>query len=301
MEAMAASVTSSAQQRTCPRLRRNCSTPSPSLRRRPKRWAVACSASVPDADVVDLFDAAKLTVDRFVKSGMVVGLGSGPASALAIQYLGARLRRGSLTGIVGITSSVLSASEADMAGMQVSSYQEGTKIDFAFTDADVIEEGTLAAVIGRRKIENGESSFTVDKAMLKSAGKLAFIVGTDKYVTGIEGSIPVLVKTVRKSSGTSEQFVLSNVHKERNRSFQGNWIDTAEEIDDLFLGDAEVWRRPSFGTAGPLGGDHPLVTKEGHHMLDVIFTTPIEDLGKVAEGLDKIAGVVDHGIISSIQ
>jgi hypothetical protein len=37
------------------------------------------------------------------------------------------------------------------------------QMDFAFTDADVIEEGTLAAVIGRRKIENGEPSFTVDK------------------------------------------------------------------------------------------------------------------------------------------
>jgi len=43
-------------------------------------------------------------VDKFVSSGMVVGLGSGPASALAIQYLGTRLRRGSLTGISAVTS-----------------------------------------------------------------------------------------------------------------------------------------------------------------------------------------------------
>jgi len=216
---------------------------------------------------------------------------------------------------------VLSASEADKAGIQVSSYQEGIRIDFAFTDAEVIEEGTLAAVIGRRKTESGEPSFMDEKAMAKSAEKLAFIFVNDNYVTGVEGSIPVLVKS-------------------------GNWIDTAEEIDDLFLGDAEVWRRPSFGTAGPLGGDHPLVTKEGHHVLDVIFTIPIPDLrmllarslqldislnpvtiysvksfffegiysvkalagrcdifvtGQVAEKLDKIAGVVDHGIICSNQ
>jgi ribose 5-phosphate isomerase A len=45
-----------------------------------------------------------LQVDKFVSSGMVVGLGSGPASALAIQYLGTRLRRGSLTGISAVTS-----------------------------------------------------------------------------------------------------------------------------------------------------------------------------------------------------
>lgn len=127
MEPMArACATSSSQLRPCPR--RNCKVRHvlryPLCRR--GRWALACSASaVDDADVVDLFDAAKLTVtspscsflaccsahvsrpyqvDRFVESGMVVGLGSGPASALAIQYLGTRLRRGSLTNIVGITS-----------------------------------------------------------------------------------------------------------------------------------------------------------------------------------------------------
>ncbi|PWZ24134.1 putative ribose-5-phosphate isomerase 4, chloroplastic [Zea mays] len=261
------------QLRPCPRrpLRKHCPPSSVPSRR------VACSASAADADVVDLFDAAKLTVDKFVTSGMVVGLGSGPASALAIQYLGTRLRRGSLTGITAVTSSVLSASEADKAGIRANSYQEGTQIDFAFTDAEAIEEGTLAAVIGRRKTESGEPSFMAEKAMAKSAHKLAFITGNDKYVTtGVEGSIPVLIKS-------------------------GNWIDTAEEIDDLFLGDAEVWRRPSFGTAGPLGGDHPLVTKEGHHVLDVIFTTPIQDLGQVAEKLDKVDGVVDHGIICSNQ
>ncbi|XP_025793773.1 probable ribose-5-phosphate isomerase 4, chloroplastic isoform X2 [Panicum hallii] len=258
MEAMArASVASSVQLRPCPRPPRNRCLPSSV--RRPGRRGVACSASAADADVVDLFDAAKLTVDKFVKSGMVVGFGSGPASALAVQYLGTRLRRGSLTDIVAVTSSVLSASEADKAGIRASSYQEGTQLDFAFTDAEVIEEGTLAAVIGRRKTESGEPSFMVEKA-----SRVPF-----------QSWLKVLL--------------------------QGNWIDTAEEIDDLFLGDAEVWRRPSFGTAGPLGGDHPLVTKEGHHVLDVIFTTPIPDLGQVAEKLEKIAGVVDHGIICSKQ
>jgi len=131
MEAMArASVASSAQLRPCPSPRRNRCLPSSV--RRPRRRGVACSASAADADVVDLFDAAKLTVgtlrphrrfvasrlawacfptnfrspqvDKFVKSGMVVGLGSGPASALAVQYLGTRLRRGSLTDIVAVTS-----------------------------------------------------------------------------------------------------------------------------------------------------------------------------------------------------
>ncbi|KAG4387738.1 hypothetical protein GLYMA_09G030500v4 [Glycine max] len=74
----------------------------------------------------------------------------------------------------------------------------------------------------------------------------------------------------------------------------------AEEIDDMFLGDAEVWRRPSIGQAGPLGGDFPVVTSEGHNIPDVIFTSPIENLAEVAKCLDKVDGVVDHGVVSKV-
>lgn len=42
----------------------------------------------------------------------------------------------------------------------------------------------------------------------------------------------------------------------------------------------KVWRRASVGDAGPLGGDFPIVTSDGHNILDVIFTTPIPSLGK---------------------
>ncbi|EMS53799.1 Ribose-5-phosphate isomerase A [Triticum urartu] len=231
------------------------------LRGRP---SVACAAAA-DADVVRLFDAAKLTVDEFVKSGMVVGLGSGAASGLAVQYLGTRLRRGSLTGIVGIPSSVICASEAEKAGIKVGSHEEGAqrahsllssgagkpKADsllsykrryFCYVNYIIISSSYMQLLIGLEP-----------QGIVESADKVAFIIDNDKYVNGIEGSIPVLVKS--------------------------------------------VWRRPSIGTAGPSGGDFPLVTKEGHHILDVIFTTPIQDLGKVAEDLEKIVGVVDHGII----
>jgi ribose 5-phosphate isomerase A len=43
----------------------------------------------------------------------------------------------------------------------------------------------------------------------------------------------------------------------------------------------QLWRRPSFGEVGPLGGDNPLVSPEGRFVLDVIFTTPITNAGLV--------------------
>ncbi|KAE7996010.1 hypothetical protein FH972_000759 [Carpinus fangiana] len=202
---------------------------------------------------------------------MVIGLGSGYASGMAIQYLGRQIRGGALKDIVGVPTSVASASEAAKAGIPLDQYQACSQIDFAFDDADIIEEGTLIAVIGQRRLQ-GEDSILQEKSILNAANTLAFMVKESQYKGGLDGSIPVLVQSL-------------------------NWMETAEEIDDLFLGDAEVWRRPSIGHAGPLGGDFPLVTREGHNVLDVIFTSPIQSLAEVAESLDKVDGVVDHGII----
>ncbi|XP_027339617.1 probable ribose-5-phosphate isomerase 4, chloroplastic isoform X2 [Abrus precatorius] len=221
-----------------------------------------------------LLRAAQYTVDTYVKNGMVVGLGSGHASGMAIQHLGRQLRTGNLKDIVGIPMSIASASEAAKAGIPLDTYQDCSQIDFAFDDADVIEEGTLVAIIGRRKLQ-GEESIIQEKSILNATNKLVFIIEENQYKGGLEGSIPVLIQSL-------------------------NWMAIAEEIDDMFLGDAEVWRRPSIGQAGPLGGDFPLLTREGHNVLDVIFTSPIENLAEVAKSLGKVDGVVDHGVITKI-
>ncbi|KAH0717625.1 hypothetical protein KY285_013656 [Solanum tuberosum] len=219
----------------------------------------------------DLFLAAKHTVDSYVKNGMVVGLGSGHASTLAIQYLGQKLRAGTIKDVTAIPTCVSSASEAAKAGIPLEQYDDSFKIDLAFDEADIMEEETLAAIVGRRKLQ-GDDSIIKEKTILEAADQLIFIIKEKQFKGGVEGSIPVLIKCV-------------------------NWLEIAEEIDDLFLGDAEVWRRPAIGYAGPLGGDFPLVTKEGHNILDVIFTSPMESLVEVAKILDQIDGVVEHGVI----
>ncbi|KAK2989346.1 hypothetical protein RJ640_013527 [Escallonia rubra] len=225
------------------------------------------------SDNARLLQAAKYTVDTYITSGMVIGLGSGHASVLAIQYLGRQLRTGAIKDIVGIPASAGIASEAAKAGVPLDQYQNISQIDFAFGDADVMEEGTLTAVIGRQWRQGEEDSIIQEKTILKAAEKLVFLIVGKHFKAAVDGSVPVLVKSF-------------------------NWMETAEVIDDLFLGDAEVWRRPSIGHAGPLGGDFPLLTRQGHNVLDVIFTSPILKLAEVAEGLDVIDGVVDHGIVA---
>ncbi|CAK8531490.1 unnamed protein product [Lathyrus sativus] len=253
-------------------------SPTPQLCRRWKRIGPNFVRIMPTRSCLDdtssLLTAAQYTVDTYVKSGMVVGLGSGHASGMAIQHLGRQLHLGNLKDIVGIPTSVASASEAAKAGIPLITYQGSSQIDFAFDDADGVEEGTFVTIIGRRKLQS-EESIIQEKSILNAADKLAFIIEESQYKGGLEGSIPVLIQSL-------------------------NWLAIAEEIDDMFLGDAEVWRRASIGQAGPLGGNFPLVTREGHNVLDVIFTSPIPSLAEVAKILDKVDGVVDHGVISKI-
>ncbi|XP_020553841.1 probable ribose-5-phosphate isomerase 4, chloroplastic isoform X1 [Sesamum indicum] len=187
--------------------------------RKRNAFHMAVRSSLPD-DSTLLLQAARYTVDSFVESGMVIGLGSGRASGFAIQYLGRQLRSGAITDIIGIPTSVDSASEAAKAGVPLDQYRDSSKIDLAFDDADVIEEESLAAVIGRQKMQGGESIIQ-EKTILRAAGKLILIATAKQYQGVIDGSIPVLIKSI-------------------------NWLETAEEIDDLFLGDAEV----AFGNLG---------------------------------------------------
>ncbi|KAL1214948.1 putative ribose-5-phosphate isomerase 4 [Cardamine amara subsp. amara] len=223
-------------------------------------------------EVSPLLRAAHHTVDNYVKSGMLIGLGSGEASDLAIRYLGQQLRSGSLQDVVGVPMSARSASEAAKSGIPLEYFRDDFQIDFAFHDADAVEENTLVAVIGRRRSSQEDDYILKQKSIVKAADETVFMVKEEQYKAGLEGSIPVLVQSL-------------------------NWLAIAEEIDDLYLGDAEVWRRAAIGDAGPLGGDFPIVTSDGHNILDVIFTTPIPSLANVATSLDNIDGVVDHGLI----
>ncbi|KAI5446675.1 variant 2 [Lathyrus oleraceus] len=105
-------------------------SPTPQLgrrRMRPNFVRIMPTRSCLD-DTSSLLTAAQYTVDTYVKSGMVVGLGSGHASGMAIQHLGRQLHRGNLKDIVGIPTSVASASEAAKAGIPLITYQGSSQV-----------------------------------------------------------------------------------------------------------------------------------------------------------------------------
>ncbi|XP_025608017.1 probable ribose-5-phosphate isomerase 4, chloroplastic [Arachis hypogaea] len=117
-------------------------------------------------DSFALLRAAQYTVDTYVKSGMFVGLGSGHASGMAIQHLGRQLRTGNLKDIPYSEFWSLSAMEISLYNGNFNQTNEllnlnasvvpsllQVQIDFAFDDADAIEEGTLVAIIGQSRLD----------------------------------------------------------------------------------------------------------------------------------------------------
>lgn len=84
------------------------------------------------------------------------------------------------------------------------------------------------------------------QTILEAADQLIFIIKEKQFKGSVEGSIPVLIKSVSSVPNIllngDEQVLLKRRELSSFSLFtsQVNWLETAEEIDDLFLGDAEV-------------------------------------------------------------
>ncbi|MBA3792012.1 MAG: ribose 5-phosphate isomerase A, partial [Rubrobacter sp.] len=82
-------------------------------------------------------DAARAGVDGYVRSGMVVGLGSGTTAAFAVRRIGELLRSGELRDVRGIPTSEETARIAREVGIPVLGLDEA-RPDLTIDGADEI-------------------------------------------------------------------------------------------------------------------------------------------------------------------
>lgn len=76
---------------------------------------------------------------ELVKSGMVVGLGTGSTSSMAIEELGALIKANKLKDIVGVATSYQSKVLARQFGIQTVDLNDVNHIDLAFDGADEVQ------------------------------------------------------------------------------------------------------------------------------------------------------------------
>lgn len=199
--------------------------------------------------------AARSAVDC-VRSGMIVGLGTGSTAKFAVEEIGRRIQTGELEGIVGIPTSLETRQLADSLGIPLSSLEEHTVIDLTIDGADEIDRlGNL--------IKGGGGALLWEKIVAAASQRLLIVADESKLVVRLGESFPLPVEVV----------------------------DFGWRTHEVPL--RELGAEPALRTDA---GGRPFRTDSGHYIIDCRFRDGIGDPETVEQAILGRPGVVETGL-----
>ncbi|EFJ44721.1 hypothetical protein VOLCADRAFT_95072 [Volvox carteri f. nagariensis] len=177
--------------------------------------------------------------------------------------------------VVGVPVCDAAAHEAAFHGVPLVADGRATEAAVVVADADQFDMKANAALVG-----------CAAEPQQPDVPRLLAALTTRGSASGSSSDTgPVLVLLVESSRADS-------------------WEEHAEQLDDIFLGDAELWRRSFAGQPeNPRGGDHPYVSPQGYTIVDVRFYEGLKLYGenepydKIADEVQQVAGVAGHGLL----
>jgi len=136
---------------------------------------------------VQLKEAAAIASAERLTDGMVVGLGSGTTSTLAVKAIGKRVQEG--LKIIGIPTSELTAEQARQLHIPLATFADYSKIDVAIDGADEVELVSLDLIKG------GGGNQLREKIVATASARFIIIVDESKLVDrlGTHFKLPVEV------------------------------------------------------------------------------------------------------------
>jgi len=192
-----------------------------------------------------------------VKSGMILGLGSGSTAALMIKSLADEIHSGKLQNIRGVATSFQSEVLALELKIPLLDLASVTQIDLAIDGADEVDPEF-------QLIKGGGACHVREKLVASKANKLLIVVDETKLVKNLNQSFPLPVE------------VLPNAWKQVQ--------NTISEMD----GNSSL--RMATKKAGPV------VTDQGNLILDVMFREGIKNPKNVEMHINNIPGVLENGL-----
>ncbi|NIP57482.1 MAG: ribose-5-phosphate isomerase RpiA [Gemmatimonadetes bacterium] len=199
--------------------------------------------------------AATEAVER-VRSGMVLGLGTGSTTAHFLELLAARIDEGALERVAGVPTSERTASAARSLGIPLTTLDRAPALDLAVDGADEVDPGLdLIKGLGGALLR--------EKIVAQAARRLVIVVDDSKLVErlGERGPLPVEVIPFGW---------------QRQREFARGLGADAELRAD--------------------GPEEPYVTDNGNYVLDCRFHGGIDDPVGVHDALRARAGIVETGL-----
>jgi ribose 5-phosphate isomerase A len=193
---------------------------------------------------------------NLVKSGSIVGLGTGSTTAYTIQYLGERLKSGELKDIVGIPTSFQSEVLAKEYGVPLTTLDAVDHIDIAIDGADEVDPH-------KNLIKGGGAAHTREKVVDYLAAQFIVVVDSGKLVDKLGSVFAVPVEVIPMA------------------------ITPVTNAIKALGGKPEL--RMGVRKAGPV------ITDQGNMVLDVTFDN-IDDPVNLEKTLNNIPGVLENGI-----
>jgi ribose 5-phosphate isomerase A len=202
--------------------------------------------------------AAAAAALESVTHGMRLGLGTGSTAAHFVDLLGARVREG--LEVIGVPTSERTRAQAEALGVKLSTLDETPELDLTIDGADEFDASL-------RLIKGGGGALLREKIVAAASNRIFVIADATKEVSTL-GAFPLPVEVDRFGARSTR------IHIER------------------------VAR--GLGLEGPIAlrmsaPDAPYVTDGGHYIYDCAFGA-IENPDMLAQRLEAIPGVVDHGL-----
>jgi len=117
--------------------------------------------------------AAEKAVE-FVRSGMVLGLGTGSTTYFALAKIAELLNNGGLTNVIGIPSSVQTENQARELGIPLTTLEANPDIDLTIDGADEIDKNM-------NLIKGGGGALLREKVLAQASKKEIIIADCGKY------------------------------------------------------------------------------------------------------------------------
>ena len=196
-----------------------------------------------------------------IRDGMVLGLGSGSTAALMIQALGAKLRRGDLNDIVGVTTSFQGEVLAAELGIPLKSLNAIDRIDLAIDGADEVDPSF-------QLIKGGGACHVQEKLVARRAERFVVVVDSTKLVDTLNLGFLLPVEVL-----------------------PGAWRQVQGQLKEM---GADAQLRMAVRKAGPV------VTDQGNLVLDAKFAGGITNPAALEKEINNLPGVLENGLFVDI-
>jgi ribose 5-phosphate isomerase A len=134
-------------------------------------------------------EAGAAAVDRFVRPGMRLGLGSGSTAAKMLDALGERLASGVLTDVAGVPTSMATADRCRELGIPLLALDDVPELDLAIDGADEIDPALdLIKGLGGAHLR--------EKVVASAAREMIVVADETKLVSRLGERAPLPVEVI---------------------------------------------------------------------------------------------------------